>query len=137
MIISVINSFVVMNNEKVEITFPCSSCGACCRRIGQIISSARAGEPETTHPYLSAFLSFPYQIEQDGRCSMLNADNKCSVYHERPAICNIKDVWYQFFKDSGRYMNVNAFYIHNVKVCNELMIVDNMDAKYFIDIGSI
>lgn len=47
--------------------FPCTRCGACCRR---------------------AFLvpGFPLPIRPDGACSKL-VGNLCSIYDERPEMC--------------------------------------------------
>jgi uncharacterized protein len=56
--------------------FPCTSCGACCRRAGVV---ARFVGPE----------AFPHAIRPDDSCSQLTPDNKCAVYETRPPICRI------------------------------------------------
>ena len=50
--------------------YPCTRCGACCRRVDLI-----PGFPEPARP--------------DGSCSRLLPDNSCAIYETRPAICRL------------------------------------------------
>ena len=82
-------------------SFNCTGCGLCCKEIGHIIGS--------TAPFVwmqQARDDFRYKANEDGSCENL-IDNKCSVYDDRPLLCNIermaeqsccpvtKEVWYQ------------------------------------------
>ena len=66
--------------------FPCTSCGLCCKQIGLILTN------KTQLPELQQFLlsKFPYKALEDGSCEMLNSDNQCGVYNDRPLLCNAK-----------------------------------------------
>ncbi len=52
-------------------SFPCTSCGACCRRAGHV-------------------KGFPFLVTQDGACQFL-AGNLCAIYEERPEICRVTE----------------------------------------------
>jgi Fe-S-cluster containining protein len=82
--------------------FECTSCGLCCKKIGKIL---KYGAP---FDYLKkATREFPYKANEDGSCEKLDKDNKCSVYDDRPLLCDIsrlgdepympmsKEVWYE------------------------------------------
>ena len=64
--------------------FHCTSCGLCCKNIGGILNV----------PPAMAFLAqakrdFPYQARADGSCEKLDENNRCTVYDNRPLLCNI------------------------------------------------
>ena len=96
--------------------FPCTSCGACCRRIGDVVTQLR----KKTH------FDFPYQWDENGVCEMLNPDNTCAVYDDRPLICNI-DKTIKMFD-----LNKDEAYRGIIKSCNSFMIEDNMPEEYLI-----
>jgi len=54
-------------------TFPCTSCGECCRRAGSVPG-------------------FPEPVLPNGTCSRLSEDGRCSIYETRPAICRISEM---------------------------------------------
>lgn len=54
--------------------FNCTKCGACCKHIGEIRDTLN--------------INFPYEII-DNVCSMLDRNNLCTVYANRPEICNV------------------------------------------------
>jgi hypothetical protein len=58
--------------------FNCSSCGACCKKVDLYTAIDQQNED----------LKFPFS-HKNGVCEKLNEDNTCSVYNERPLICNI------------------------------------------------
>ena len=45
------------------IKFNCSSCGSCCRRVGDVLDTMKN-------------LGFPYNANDKGHCEMLAEDNK-------------------------------------------------------------
>ena len=53
-------------------SFPCTSCGACCRHVD------RLGD------------AFPFS-NTDGVCEKFGPDNRCTIYADRPLICRIDD----------------------------------------------
>jgi uncharacterized protein len=97
--------------------YPCTSCGACCRRIDKIV--------EGFNKLDKLELNFPYKWDETGRCEKLVGD-LCSVYEDRPLICNIEKVAAYF--DLSRV----EFFIENIKVCNRLMDEEGLDEKFRI-----
>lgn len=101
--------------------FPCTSCGACCRRISLAVEYHKTDDPKDP-------LYFPYKWDEDGVCEMLQPGNLCKVYHDRPLICNVERY--------AEYMGVDrrAFFKLNVSACNTLMDEDglplNLRIKY-------
>lgn len=77
--------------EKWE--YPCDKCGACCRKVGLV---------EEMKKY----------DRGDGVCKYLTEDNLCSIYDNRPKICNTKlyylmnlrkkQSWEEFVKESRK-----------------------------------
>jgi Fe-S-cluster containining protein len=107
--------------------FPCTGCGACCRRIKQAVQNIQSlSLPEKTASGID--FEFPYTWNENGVCNMLTDDNKCSVYEKRPLICNIDKFMEHFNLDK------NDFYLENIKACNNLMKEDNMPDEYYIKI---
>jgi Fe-S-cluster containining protein len=92
--------------------YPCTRCGCCCKRIGGIVEAAD--------------VDFPYEIRDDGSCSMLSADNLCMVYDDRPLICNMD----KFIEVNG--INKETFYKANIAVCNSMMDADGVPESFRI-----
>jgi uncharacterized protein len=90
--------------------FPCTMCGCCCRRIGDIIKQG---------------IEFPYKAMSDGACEMLE-DNKCKIYDSRPTICNIDKL--------AKILHIERkeFYKENIKACNQMMDDDNIPQEFRI-----
>jgi hypothetical protein len=82
--------------------FPCTQCSLCCRKISEVLSSPAASISPLVKRVIDAF---PYKADETGSCEML-VDGKCSVYENRPDICNVdtmadlhgvpREVWYRF-----------------------------------------
>jgi Fe-S-cluster containining protein len=80
-------------------TFPCDNCGACCKFIG-----------------LSDKTS--WLDRGDGVCRHFDEiNNHCSIYENRPEICNVKKMYDTYYKDR---FNWSEFVAMNQKVCSEL-----------------
>ena len=63
--------------------FNCTSCGECCKHMDVVLNRPA--------PY--AFLqratdAFPYGFKENGHCEKLDG-NTCTVYDNRPLLCNI------------------------------------------------
>lgn len=64
--------------------FNCTGCGECCKQIGKTLVAQH-----TLIPWMRAVVrEFPYKAKENGHCEML-VDDKCSVYEDRPLLCNI------------------------------------------------
>jgi Fe-S-cluster containining protein len=97
-------------------SFPCTSCGACCRHID------RAKELINANPELN----FPYTWDETGKCEMLGEDNRCKVYDNRPLLCNI-DEFMKFYEISKK-----KFYKLNINACHLLMKEEGIYKEYRI-----
>jgi Fe-S-cluster containining protein len=96
-------------------TFPCTSCGACCTKI----KNFEGGED----------FALP-----DGRCKHLGSDNLCAIYATRPDACKMAKRGEAFF---GGAFSVNSYYEYAAKVCNNMQQMQNIDISYRIDISTI
>jgi len=56
-------------------SFPCTSCGACCRDV-KIFDN---------YPALKGILAY----KEDGSCVNLTEENLCAIYDTRPELCRI------------------------------------------------
>lgn len=97
--------------------FNCSGCGACCKRIGLLKDKFKE-------------FNFPYKVNEKGWCEMLDENNKCKVYENRPQICNV-DKMYSVFMKMG--MTKKEYYVENTKMCNLYIREDKSDEKYLLD----
>lgn len=98
--------------------FNCSGCGACCKRIGLVQDKFKE-------------LNFPYQVNEKGWCEMLDENNKCKVYDNRPDICNIEKMSVKL-KDVLK-MTQREFYKKNTELCNSMINEDKLDKKYLMN----
>jgi Fe-S-cluster containining protein len=98
--------------------FPCTMCGACCKKVGQSLSLIDNNKDSP--------LCFPYSWDETGKCENLNDDNTCKVYDKRPIICNIEEMR----KRAGR--TKKDYYDLNIKACNYLMDMSGVDIKFRI-----
>lgn len=87
-------------------SFPCSGCGACCRRIGWM------DEQELAKHGLVA--------DATGACVNLLPDNSCEIYEDRPDICRVN------VQAKKADVDVDTFYRENIRLCNEWMDEDGM-----------
>ena len=55
--------------------------------------------------------------KEDGSCKFLGEDNLCTIYEERPTICNVAKVYEQFFKDT---VPEEIFYEKTQEACENL-----------------
>ena len=64
-------------------SFKCTSCGLCCKGLSTALIGG--AQMDWMKPAVDAF---PYKALPDGSCEKL-VDNKCSVYENRPLMCNL------------------------------------------------
>ena len=69
--------------------FKCVMCGMCCRNINRY--------RDEVYPILKEILGATvpkFDIEDDnGACVYLTKDNKCSIYEQRPVLCNTEKMF--------------------------------------------
>lgn len=63
--------------------FKCSICGRCCLNIDKVINQLS----EIATIIGSENAHFPYS-HKNGRCENLSNNNRCTIYDDRPIICN-------------------------------------------------
>lgn len=90
--------------------FPCSSCGACCRRVRSIAPT--------------------WPTTPDGACIHLTKDNRCAIYETRPLICRIRDL-------RPSWITVKEWHAANAAGCNRMQEEDGLDRSFrlTIDLG--
>ena len=54
----------------------------------------------------------------EGACKFLDAENKCSIYDHRPAVCNVRWIYEHFFKPVG--VSEDEYYAKTQEACNKL-----------------
>lgn len=103
--------------------FQCTGCGCCCRRVDKVLYIHQFLPEE-----IKKDLFFPYS-HTDGVCEKLTDDGKCSIYNERPLICN--------FEESRKYFDMDDYEFNKIVVpsCMEMIEEDNMPEKFkfFLD----
>ena len=99
-------------------------CGACCSHIDRSVAILRLIGIKPGDP-----LDFPHQFDETGRCEKLGEDNKCTVYEDRPVICNLD----KMLEILG--IDKKQGYIENIKACNRLMDEDGIDESFRIKEG--
>lgn len=78
--------------------FPCSQCGACCRKVG--------------NSHLTRLLD-----RGDGVCRHLDTKTElCLIYEDRPSICRVDESYLMF----SQQMSLEQYYAANIAVCNTL-----------------
>ena len=94
--------------SETRMSFPCISCGACCRRIHEL-------SPEVLRLW-------GLDIDEKGACVFLDG-NKCSIYETRPAICRIDSMLEVYGYDRDEYYRWTA------EVCNEMLAAEGSTEK--------
>lgn len=80
-------------------SFPCTSCGKCCRRVN--LSTATA-----------------YLDRGDGICYHFDIDtNLCTIYHDRPLVCRVEDYYKVHLSDKIEW---DDFVKLNLSICDRL-----------------
>jgi len=107
--------------------FPCTGCGQCCRFIGRVLNS----NVDVNTPIGALIKEFPYKPNAEGDCEML-VDGKCSVYDNRPILCDIKKMSEAFYSDDpiGHYLDC-------AYVCNALIAHANLEPSYMISVEAL
>jgi Fe-S-cluster containining protein len=91
--------------------FQCDACGSCCKHIDAILEQALKSLPEVAR--LAA--EFPYK-SIEGRCEMLTNEDRCSVYSQRPVLCNVRRLYTVAIKGKVNKSR-EQFYRDNKSMC--------------------
>lgn len=109
-------------------SFPCSSCGQCCRVVGFMLSLREHMKPEDE--CYEEFISFPYEANE-GICSQLQDDNTCGVFDNRPNLCKSEFMFEKYF---SKRLTKNQYHFDLAANCNELIKMGKLPDKYLVKI---
>jgi Fe-S-cluster containining protein len=90
------------------VKFPCTACGACCRRLNLVPA-----------PMLRA----AGLNHVAGRCEHLTADNLCGIYETRPDLCRVDTMIERLGMPHSEAQRLTA------AVCNAWMAEDGITGK--------
>jgi Fe-S-cluster containining protein len=79
------------------VNFPCIQCGWCCKTLKDVPEAAELDDG-------------------NGECKYLDG-NLCSIYNERPLVCNVAKMYEARFKDT---MSEAEFVALNLRYCGEI-----------------
>lgn len=97
------------DDRKAVTMFPCSQCGACCRRVGYV-------------------RAFPRElVREDGSCVHLQG-NLCGIYADRPDLCRV-DHMIEFFR-----LDKSEAYARTATLCNQWMDEDGVESSMRIEL---
>ena len=109
------------------VNFPCTKCTLCCTNLDVLLANKQYLDPVRK----SLFDLFPYKPKEDGSCEMLSEDGSCTVYEDRPDICNISTVAKALNTDITEYYRISA------RSCNQLIINAGLPAEYLVNLEQI
>lgn len=89
-------------------TWQCNCCGKCCQHVDKV-------------PALQSLAL------EDGRCKYLDKDNRCSIYDQRPAVCNVRWIYEHFFKPMG--VSEEDYYAKTQEACEKLSSSDKLQSE--------
>ena len=89
-------------------SYPCTSCGACCRK--------------------SRPLAVSMPVTESGDCVHLMSDGQCEIYDERPDLCRVDLMGERMFPTltEKEHHGLIAF------VCNTWVAEDKLPSEYFV-----
>ena len=107
------------------IDFPCTACGLCCKYVGESLNMT------SDNPIMQEMLDrFPYKVDEEGKCEKLTEDGKCSVYYDRPLLCNIKKG--ALLLGIHDIIDVSNHYHMLAAGCNKLITDEGLDESYLV-----
>lgn len=95
--------------------FPCTACGSCCKRAFVL---------------RDWFAEHGIEINADGSCEHLTADNRCRIYESRPSFCRVGNA-------KPEDMPIEEYWIATARVCNAWMDQDGVPVELRIDDSAI
>ena len=109
--------------------FPCTQCGECCRQASKVLD--KSSDFYKTAPTVIKDLidRFPYEVNKDGSCSMLDSSGVCKVYDNRPIICNISLMGKLIHQSTPDWFQLQA------DNCNKLIKDANLDSKFLVNLN--
>ncbi len=103
--------------------FPCTGCGACCRRVGAVLDGFRTNPAQFPETERDALAAFPYQANASGWCEQLDGIN-CRVYDDRPLICRVDEL------GAARGFDQAQTWSQAARACNTLQTEAGLPTAY-------
>ena len=92
--------FVEISNDlENDLSFPCTSCGLCCKNLGNNSEASKLNRGDGTCRYFD-----------DGT-------NLCMIYEHRPIVCRVEDYYSKYLSETYKW---DDFVALNLKVCDTL-----------------
>ena len=109
-------------------SFACTGCGLCCRNVGQTIEAVK--KMDGSIPFVKAFQFFTYKADASGACEKLDKDGKCTVYDNRPLVCNVEKMFEKFHKKKTTRMR---HYYEQAQICNVSIRNNDLPDKFLVN----
>ncbi len=106
--------------------FKCTGCGLCCKSVGKALEAAKTGDKDD--PIVQELLAFPYGHEL-GVCEKLDEKGQCTVYDNRPDICDVNKIFEKHYK--GTQTKKEYFRLNNI-ICNQMIKENNLSDDFLI-----
>ena len=85
---------------------------------------------DSSIPFVKAFQDFPYKTDESGACEKLDKDGKCTVYENRPLVCNVEKMFETFHKHNTTR---KKHYFEQATVCNSMIKKSNLPDKFLVN----
>ena len=89
----------ISNTQENNLSFPCTSCGLCCKNLGLSSEASKLNRG-------------------DGTCRYFDDNtNLCTIYEDRPLVCRVEDYYTKYLSETFKW---DDFVALNLKVCETL-----------------
>jgi len=114
------------------VKFECSGCSLCCTKVGRAVKDARSwimhNKKSKPDARTLAVAKFPYKFVDGNKCEKL-IDGKCSVYDERPDVCNVEKSFELFAGTRTK----EQYFKENAVLCNKWIRKAGLDEKFIVN----
>ena len=80
--------------------------------------------------FYKLFIDFPHELDENGACKNLGEDGRCTIYEDRPLVCQIDGMWKALWSER---MKKKEYYVLSAKACNEMIRENDYPEKYLVD----
>jgi len=111
-----------------DLSFACTACGLCCKTIGKVIENGKKIKNQTA--FEQVFIDFPYEAREDGSCEKLDENGLCTVYENRPLVCNVEKMYETFWE---KHETRDEHYLRQAKTCNRWIKEADYPEKFLVN----
>jgi len=109
-------------------SFACTGCGLCCKNVGEALENVK--NMDSSIPFVKAFQDFPFKADEDGACEKLDEDGNCTVYEDRPLVCNVEKMFEKFHKHKT---TKKKHYFEQAVICNSLIKKNDYPDEFLVN----